>query len=125
MSCLPRRYVLSAAAVGIAGPLLLDDSAVAAGAAVIRTSEVPVGGGVIVSAREVVVTQPKAKKFRVFSAICTHTGCIVSTVAQRRIGCPCHGSQFRITNGSVHTGPAAAPLPNRAFTIKRGKIFLT
>ncbi|MGA8258229.1 MAG: Rieske (2Fe-2S) protein [Nocardioides sp.] len=125
MTCIPRRHLISAAAVGLATPLLLDESASAAGAAVIRTADVPVGGGVIVEAREVVVTQPKANRFRVFSAVCTHTGCIVNTVSQRRIGCPCHGSQFKITNGAVHTGPAAAPLPARAFTIKRGKIFLT
>ncbi len=26
------------------------------------------------------------------------------------INCPCHGSKFNITNGSVVNGPAAAPL---------------
>ncbi|GAA3629358.1 Rieske (2Fe-2S) protein [Microlunatus ginsengisoli] len=74
------------------------------------TAEIPVGGGKIFDQQKVVVTQPAAGQFKAFSAICTHQGCTVGTVATT-IDCPCHGSKFSITDGSVVNGPATAPLP--------------
>ena len=120
-----RRGLITAASVGITGPLLLDQAATAAGRAVIATKKVPVGGGVIVTARDVVVTQPRKGRFRVFTSVCTHEGCTVTDVAEQRISCPCHGSQFSITDGSVVAGPAPTPLPQQSFKVKRGKIYLT
>ncbi len=79
--------------------------------ALVATSEVPEGGGVILSDEEVVVTQPTAGEFACFSSICTHAGCEVGEVADGTINCPCHGSQYSIEDGSVVTGPATAPLP--------------
>jgi Rieske Fe-S protein len=79
--------------------------------ALVATSEVPEGGGVILSVEEVVVTQPTAGEFACFSSICTHAGCEVGEVADGTINCPCHGSQYSIEDGSVVTGPATAPLP--------------
>lgn len=125
MSCLSRRGLISAASVGVSAPLIVDGTATAAGRAVIATSKVPVGGGVVVTSRDVVVTQPKKGRFRVFSSVCTHAGCSVGSVSARKINCPCHGSQFAITNGSAVTGPATASLPAKAFTIKKGKIYLS
>jgi len=43
--------------------------------------------------------------------VCTHAGCTVGSVSGGTINCPCHGSRFNITNGSVVNGPAASPLP--------------
>jgi Rieske Fe-S protein len=83
----------------------------AAPAALASTSDVPVGGGKIVSAKKIVITQPKAGSFDAFSAVCTHQGCLVGDVSGGTINCPCHGSKFNITNGSVVQGPAASPLP--------------
>lgn len=120
-----RGLVCGAASLGLAGPVLVDETAGAAGPAVIATSKVPIGGGVVVSRRGVVVTQPRKGSFRVFSSACTHEGCAVSSVASRRIGCPCHGSQFAISDGSAVRGPATSPLARRGFRIKRGKIYLT
>ena len=74
------------------------------------TADVPVGGGVILAEAALVITQPKKGEFKAFSAICTHQGCTVSTVESGTIDCPCHGSQFAITDGSVVTGPATKPL---------------
>jgi Rieske Fe-S protein len=125
MSPLSRRCVVCAVPAGAALPLLVDTSAEAAGSKVIATSEVPVGGGVVVAKKGVVVTQPKAGKFRVFSATCTHQGCTVGSVADKKISCPCHGSQFAIGTGAVVAGPAQDPLPKRAFTVKDGSIHLT
>jgi Rieske Fe-S protein len=74
------------------------------------TSDVPVGGGKILTDRKIVITQPQAGSFAAFAAVCTHQGCIVSSVSGGTINCPCHGSKFSITNGSVVTGPAVSPL---------------
>ena len=125
MSSMSRRNLICAASVGVAGPLIIDDAATAAGGAVIAVVKVPVGGGVVVTQRGVVVTQPRKGRFRVFSARCTHAGCAVSQVVDRRINCPCHGSQFAISDGSAVTGPAGTPLPQRSFKIRLGKLYLT
>ena len=86
-------------------------SGAAAPAALASTSDVPVGGGKIVADKKIVITQPKSGEFHGFSAVCTHAGCIVGTVSGGTINCPCHGSRFSITNGSVVNGPAPSPLP--------------
>jgi Rieske Fe-S protein len=87
-------------------------------------ADIPVGGGKVFMAQQVVVTQPAAGQFRAFSAVCTHVGCICNKVANGTIDCPCHGSTFKITNGAVVTGPATLPLPARSIAIKDGKILL-
>ena len=69
-----------------------------------------------------VITQPKAGTFKAFSAICTHQGCAVSTVENGTINCPCHGSEFAITDGSVVAGPAPKPLPAQAIKVSGGSI---
>jgi len=82
------------------------------------TAEVPVGGGKIISGPNVVLTQPVAGTFKGFSAVCTHQGCIVATIANGTIDCPCHGSKFSIKDGSVVGGPAPSPLPTVAITVQ-------
>ena len=42
--------------------------------------------------------------------MCTHQGCIVGSISNGAIHCPCHGSAFSIKDGSVVNGPAASPL---------------
>ncbi|HEV2254158.1 MAG TPA: Rieske (2Fe-2S) protein [Streptosporangiaceae bacterium] len=74
------------------------------------TSDVPVGGGKILTDKKIVITQPQAGTFDAFTAVCTHQGCIVTTVSGGTINCPCHGSKFSIANGSVVNGPATSPL---------------
>jgi len=80
-------------------------------AALTTTSQVPVGGGQILTAQKIVVTQPQAGTFKAFSAVCTHQGCIVDAVANGTIDCPCHGSKFAVATGAVVNGPAARPPP--------------
>lgn len=116
--------MLASASAALAVPLVLDESASAAGGAVIKTKKVPVGGGVVIASRGVVVTRPRKTQFRVFSASCTHQGCTVTGVADRTINCACHGSKFSIGSGGVVQGPATRSLPPVAFSIKRGKIYL-
>jgi Rieske Fe-S protein len=86
--------------------------------------EVPVGGGMVFTAAKVVVTQPAKGVFKAFSAVCTHVGCVCNQVVNGTINCPCHGSEFKITDGSVVTGPAPSPLPARTITVTDGKILL-
>ncbi len=77
--------------------------------ALVATSQVPVGGGVILSQLNVVVTQPTQGTFECFSATCTHQGCQVASVAGGTINCACHGSQFSIKDGSNVAGPLGSP----------------
>jgi Rieske Fe-S protein len=88
-------------------------------------AEVPVGGGKVFTAAKVVVTQPSKGVFKAFSAVCTHVGCLCNQVADGTINCPCHGSKFKITDGSVAAGPAPASLPAAKVTVSGGKIILT
>jgi len=75
-----------------------------------KTADIPVGGGKILTDKKIVITQPQAGAFHAFTAVCTHQGCTVGSVSGGTINCPCHGSKFNITNGSVVNGPAASPL---------------
>ena len=94
-----------------AAPAGSGSGAPAAPAALASTSDVPVGGGKILTDKKIVLTQPKSGEFHGFSAVCTHAGCTVGSVSGGTINCPCHGSRFNIASGAVVTGPAASPLP--------------
>ncbi|MFN8098236.1 MAG: Rieske (2Fe-2S) protein [Dermatophilaceae bacterium] len=87
-----------------------------AAAATVKTTDVPLGGGVILTDAKVVVTQPAAGEFKAFSAICTHQHCPVADVTTT-IDCTCHNSHFSITDGSVVSGPARSPLPARTTSV--------
>ena len=78
--------------------------------ALTSTSDVEVGGGAIFADQEVVVTQPSAGEFKCFTAVCSHQGCLVSSVSDGTINCDCHGSKYSIENGDVEEGPATFPL---------------
>lgn len=137
-----RRLLGGAAALGVGAPLLAacgagggdsgsgsakgsGGSGTAGGSgtgALIATTDVPVGSGVILKDQKVVVTQPTAGDFTAFSAVCTHLGCIVANIDGGTITCPCHGSQFSVTDGSVIRGPAPKPLPPVDVTVKGNEV---
>jgi Rieske Fe-S protein len=95
----------------------------AAGRLLIRLDDVPPGGGVILRGDEIVLTRTSAGDVHAFSAVCTHQGCTVDTVAEGTIDCPCHGSRFDADTGAVSNGPAASPLPPVAVVVRAGDVF--
>jgi Rieske Fe-S protein len=101
-----------------------SSSSSGSGSTLAKTSQVPVGGGLIFDGPKVVVTQPKAGEFKCFTAVCTHMGCLVGTVANGTIQCPCHGSQYSISTGAVVAGPAPRPLSAESIKIAGGEITL-
>ena len=91
--------------------------------ALAATSQIPDGGGKIIDGINIVITQPQSGSFRAFTAICTHQGCIVNSVSNGTIDCPCHGSKFSIKDGSVVNGPAPSPLASIAIKVEGTSIF--
>ena len=89
-----------------------------------KASDVPVGGGVILPAKTIVVTQPTKGQFEGFSSTCTHLGCTVANIYGGKIICPCHGSMYSIKDGSVLGGPAPAPLPKKPVKVDGTNIVL-
>ncbi|MDQ4007871.1 MAG: Rieske (2Fe-2S) protein [Actinomycetota bacterium] len=96
----------------------------AAGKELGPASEVPVGGGKIYTEQQVVVTQPSKGEFKAFSSICQHQGCPVASVSDGTINCDCHGSKYKIEDGSVVTGPATRGLPKMQVEVDGGDITL-
>lgn len=92
--------------------------------ALAATADIPEGGGKVFADQKVVVTQPAAGEFKAFSATCTHQGCAVKSVSDGVINCPCHNSNFSISDGSVQSGPAPKPLPAVQITVNGDSIQL-
>ena len=135
MSDVSRRAALSAGAGAVAvgtvacstystsAPVAVPQSA-QAGSALAKTSEITVGGGKVLAAQQLVVTQPVAGTFKAFTAVCTHQGCIVSEVRDGTINCPCHGSKFKVSDGSVANGPATTPLAAKNVAVQGDSVVL-
>lgn len=80
------------------------------GAELATTSEVPVGGGIILTDEKLVITQPTEGTFKAFTAVCTHQGLLVTSVADGTITCANHGSTYSAETGDVEGGPASGAL---------------
>jgi len=127
-----RRSVLrGGAAAGVSLPLLVacgsqtyspTQARPKGRAPLVSAAEVPVRGGKILADKQVVVTQPDHGEFKAFSAVCTHLQCLVSTVRDGVIVCPCHGSEFSIKDGSVVRGPASTSLPSVPVHVRDGEV---
>jgi len=136
-----RRSVLIGAAAGMAvtaagcgGPTRAkppgSPSPSPAGRVGIRAADIPVDGGKIFPDLDpdgVVVTQPAPGQFRAFSATCTHRGCLLASVSDGTINCPCHGARYSIRDGSVIQpgdgfGAGTTALAPKAVTVVGGTI---
>ena len=105
---------------GTSSPTGSADSA--GGKTIGKASDVPVGSGKIFPNEKVVVTQLTKDDFKAYTAVCTHQGCIVSSIDTKEIHCGCHGSRYSIKDGSVVGGPAPAPLKAESVTDDAGTI---
>jgi Rieske Fe-S protein len=92
--------------------------------ALAKVADIPVGGGKVFPDQKVVLTQPSAGVIKAYSAVCTHQGCTVEGVSGGTINCPCHGSAFKVADGSVAAGPAKRSLPSVSVTVADGAITL-
>ena len=90
----------------------------------VKAADIPVRSGKVFPDAQTVITQPKAKEFKAFSSICTHQGCQVDAVTDT-INCPCHGSKYSITDGSVVNPPAPKPLPAKTIKVEGGNLVVT
>jgi Rieske Fe-S protein len=90
----------------------------------VKETEIPVGSGKIFPDAQTVITQPQKGEFKAFSAVCTHQGCVVDTVTNT-INCPCHGSKYSITDGSVVNPPAPQPLPAKTIKVEGDTLTVT
>ena len=65
-------------------------------------------------------------QFYCYEGRCTHAGAPLAegTLNGDVLTCPWHGSQFRITDGSVLRGPAEKPLKAHSPTVKDNLLFI-
>jgi nitrite reductase/ring-hydroxylating ferredoxin subunit len=79
---------------------------------VCKTTDIPVGSGkkFEVSGTAILITHPSQDVFRGFSAICTHAGWVMTSVANSEIKCDNHGALYSADDGSVIKGPAQRAL---------------
>ena len=85
--------------------------------------DVPAGGGLVLKDQKVVLTRDLEGRVAAFSAVCTHQGCLVSSVKDGTINCTCHGSKFDPATGERVDGPAKKPLPPVNVERRDGAIF--
>ena len=91
-------------------------------------SQVPVGGAASfkdpATGDPAVVVRSSSTTFLAFDAVCPHAGCTVAFDHRNDIlVCPCHGSQFNASTGSVETGPAVRGLRPIAITESGGVLY--
>ncbi|MBD1543607.1 Rieske (2Fe-2S) protein [Arthrobacter sp. IA7] len=125
---LPRRFLLLGTAATTAGGALSACSVAPTGSTTVpaapdasappghpfrigKLSDINVGDTATGKAngRTVVVFRPEDRKVVAYDATCTHAGCTVAPVGTT-FECPCHGSTFNGSDGSVVSGPARRPL---------------
>jgi Rieske Fe-S protein len=97
----------------------------AGGASLVALADLKVGQAKSVTSggKKLVVTRTGESTAVAFSAICTHQGCTVEPKGEQ-FACPCHGSVFKNSDGSVVNGPATRSLPAVAVTVAGGNVVL-
>jgi Rieske Fe-S protein len=133
-----RRTALTVGAVGVGAVALAACSpgtkggsggsggteSAAAGQKLTALADIPVGEAVSVDlpgGKPGIVAQPTQGTAACFSAICTHMGCTVQP-AGKELNCPCHGSIYDASTGSVKRGPAPRALARIAVHVDNGEV---
>jgi Rieske Fe-S protein len=107
-----------------------EPAAVSSGEAIAAADEVEPNSAVPFTNAETgapeVLIRLQDEELVAYSAVCTHQGCIVSYQPQtQKLACPCHGGVFDPAEGAaVVSGPPPTPLPEVAFEVREGKVFL-
>jgi nitrite reductase/ring-hydroxylating ferredoxin subunit len=86
-----------------------------------------VGGSIALKVKDklLLLVRDSATTVRAFNPICTHRQCVVAFSANdRKIKCPCHGSQFDLDGHVVH-GPASRPLGTYAAELAGEQVIVT
>ncbi len=113
---------VAAALAGCGGDSESAVEAPAAGTELASVSEVPVGGGLILTDEQIVITQPTEGEFKAFTAVCTHQGNLVTSVEAGVIACSHHGSSFSAETGEPEGGPAGSALAGVSVEVQGDKI---
>ncbi|MEO8285066.1 MAG: Rieske 2Fe-2S domain-containing protein [Chloroflexota bacterium] len=103
----------------VAGPKKFVDFAAAGDIEDGKMQHFEVGG------RDVVVVKHE-DGIHAFGGTCSHLGCGLwqGKLDGHVVTCPCHGSEFDITDGSVVHGPATAPVPGYEVRESNGRLQL-
>jgi Rieske Fe-S protein len=86
-----------------------------------------VGGSIALKLKDklVLLVRDSATGVRAFNPTCTHRQCVVAfSTGDRKIKCPCHGSQFDLDGHVVH-GPASRPLETYAAELAGDRVIVT
>lgn len=93
-----------------------------------KMTDVPSGSVVSfqVEGKQVAVANVDGRLFA-FDDACTHRGCSLATGSLKgtSVTCPCHGSVFQVTDGSVINGPATRPLRTYEVQIVEGELSIS
>lgn len=87
--------------------------------ALAKLSDVPVGGGLVVTSGtdQILVVRLSETEVKAYDAHCTHQRFIVNAPKNGVITCDNHGSQFNASDGSVVRDPATSPLKSVAVKV--------
>jgi Rieske Fe-S protein len=85
------------------------------------------GGAALVNSGlgAMIVVRNDATTVSAFTATCTHQQCTINGFTEGVFQCPCHGSRFNASSGSVVRGPAAQGLRKFTATIANGVVSIT
>jgi thiosulfate dehydrogenase (quinone) large subunit len=100
-----------------------------AGTEIGAASQVAVGGSAmftIPSSQEPgIILQPTSGNFVAYNAVCPHAGCTVNYYKSNdALVCPCHTSIFKVSDGSLVSGPSPTGLATLNVVERNGNLYL-
>ncbi|WP_297088545.1 Rieske (2Fe-2S) protein [uncultured Draconibacterium sp.] len=80
-----------------------------------KTSTLPLNKNKEVQFFDQYIVVNSEKGTTVFSSYCSHLGCKINKVENKKLVCPCHGSEYKL-DGTVIKGPAYKDLKKVNYT---------